>query len=244
MRLFIHYTVIFATTVFVSNCSFAQHSLYYSFDSGSNNISNGTYFISNAFGTYNTNKIKFTSGFRLYHKSNFDILLGGLNVNGSTPISIKNKKFQLEGFYQWTRFSTLLYENNFGALIGRKNKRYEFKFGTHTRIYKFGKSAQKEYNINKDNSSIIEWFNLIYNYTQYINNIDKSWNIGLSITNLDYFNLHQETNPMLNLKGYYKLNNEIELFSELWHLNSGAFNLNVNHFGNFFRVGLLWSIHQ
>jgi hypothetical protein len=244
MLKYIHYVVIFTASLFICNWSFAQHSLHYSFDAGSNNISNGIYFQSNAFGVYNINKIKLTSGFRLYHKSNFDVVFGGLNVNGSTSISVKNKKFQLEGFYQWTRFSSLLYENNFGALIGRKNKRYEFKFGTHTRVFKFGKSAQKEYNISKDNSAIIEWFNIIYYYTQYLNTIDKSWNVGLSITNIDYFNLHQETNPMLNLKGYFKPSEKIELFSELWHLNSGAFNINVNHFGYFFRIGLLWNVHQ
>jgi hypothetical protein len=72
--------------------------------------------------------------------------------------------------------------------------------------------------------------------------MDNIWNIGFSFTNIDYFIINQETNPVINLQGKYDVSKSLTLFLESWYKSSGAFNLSVNSFGFFFRTGVLWKI--
>ena len=45
----------------------------------------------------------------------------------------------------------------------------------------------------------------MYRLSYYLKPADDKWNVCLSVTNIDYFVINQETNPVLNLSGLYKI---------------------------------------
>jgi len=72
--------------------------------------------------------------------------------------------------------------------------------------------------------------------------IDHDWNVGITITNVDHFIINQETNPVFYLHGKYQVSKPLTLFGEWWYKSAEAFNISVNHFGFFFRTGLVWKV--
>ena len=71
---------------------------------------------------------------------------------------------------------------------------------------------------------------------------DANWNVGIGITNRDYFVINQASNPMIYLDGKYIIQSQLTLFAEMWLLNAGVMNISANNYGAFLRTGILWNI--
>jgi len=71
---------------------------------------------------------------------------------------------------------------------------------------------------------------------------DANWNVGIGITNRDYFVINQASNPMFYLDGKYIIQSRLTLFAEMWLLNAGVMNISANNYGSFLRTGILWNI--
>lgn len=71
---------------------------------------------------------------------------------------------------------------------------------------------------------------------------NHNWNLGLTITNIDYYTINQSTNPIFNLQMKYDLKPNLSVRIDSWYKQAGIFNIYANYFGYFFRGGVKWEI--
>lgn len=219
----------------------AQINLATHFDIGENNVSNGVYFKNSSFVSYQYQKLHFTGGVQLDIKSAADNVFTGMTLIAGRDFSIKEFPFEMEGFILYNPFSSWVHEFNWGFLAKVQRKHFAFKLGTNFRTYSLSSTAQSNSN-SESNEKIHENWNLMYFIRYNLKPVDYKWNVGISITNIDYFLINQETNPMFNLNGKYDFSEDLSLYSELWYKASGISNISVNYFGFFIRTGLVWKI--
>jgi hypothetical protein len=221
----------------------AQPGLTIYTDAGMNNVSEGLFIKAAALGYYKFGKNRVEAGFESSLKNNNDILLSGYTINASRNLTGKGLPLELQGFCAWTRNSEFLRETNWGALLKMRRNGFEMKIGTNFRTYAFRNRVVDEYGIDKDAVRIHENFNVMYSFGYYLKKADDKWNAGLSVTNIDCFMINQETNPSLCLHGFYKPGSQVCLYAESWYKTSGATNLAINHFGFYFRTGIIWNFN-
>lgn len=221
----------------------AQVQLETYFDVGSNNVSEGV-FIKNVYrGNYQYQKYSIESGLQFDWLSNNPNTLTGFDIIGSREFSVNNFPFDVKGFFMLNRFSDIAHETNWGVqLETKKLDHFIFALGTNFKSYKINSNAREDYNISKSNSTLDENFNLIYLLSAYLKPHNYNWNIGVSITNIDYYIINQSTNPVFNLQGKCKVKTQLNLFIEAWYKQAGILNINANYFGYFFRGGIKWEI--
>ena len=221
----------------------AQMNLQSYIDIGENNVSEGV-FIKNVYrGCYQYQKYSVEAGMQFDIISNNPNTLTGLDIIGTREFFVKDFPFDVKGFFMLNRFSDLLYETNWGVRIEtRKFEHFLFELGTNFRTYIINSAAREEYNINRANSKLNENVNLMYLITGYLKPHGNDWNIGLSITNIDYYVINQITNPVFNVQMNYKLKPNLALYMEAWYKQAGMFNINANYFGYFFRGGIKWNV--
>jgi hypothetical protein len=212
-------------------------------DMGSNNVSNGIFIKSAALGFYKYGKNNFETGIETNLKNNNKNGFSGYTISASRNMAIKDISFRLKGFCTLTLPSEILSETNWGALMEMRHKRFEMSIGTNFRTYNLRKKAFIGYEIDKNSTQIHEIYNLMYSFCYFLKPTDENWNMGLSVTNIDYFNINQETNPVLNLKGMYKISSPVALYVQASYKSAGVTNLELNYFGFFFRTGLIWNIN-
>lgn len=223
----------------------AQFHLLAFSDWGKNNVSQGLFIKAASIGNYEFDKNKIETGFQFDIKNNINTnnkaLVSGY-IRGSRHLSIKNFPLEIQAFYIRNSVSDILFETNWGICMTLRKKHFETSIGTDFRTNAYKKKAVDEYGIDEHSAKIHENFNLMYSFVYFLKPTDHIWNVGLSITNFDYFSINQETNPVLNIHGSYQISNPVRLFAQAWYKSAGAFNLNVNHFGFHFRSGVLWDI--
>jgi hypothetical protein len=210
-------------------------------DAGKNNVSDGLFITSAAFGSYEFGKNRVETGIQIDLKSNGHPLFSGYTVNASREQVIKGILFSLQGFCTWTSNSDLLRETNWGALFGMRHKRFEMAIGTNFRTYAFKAGAVDEYGIADDAVRFHENFNLMYSLCYYVKPTDDNWNAGLSVTNFDSFIINQGVNPALRLRGLYKPDSQVTLYAEAWYLTAGLLNMSMNYFGFLLKTGISWN---
>jgi len=225
------------------NSIIAQSGIVTYIDIGSNNVSDGLFIRSASCGRFQFGKNRVSGGFQNDLKSINNNLFSGYTINASRELVNKGSHFELQGFCTWTLYSEFLRETNWGGLFKMRHRRFEIQIGTNFRTYAFREKALKYYDIEKYSERIHENFNLMYSFSYYLKKSDDPWNIGLSITNIDYFIINQETNPVINLRGLYKPSPQACLFAEFWYKPAGTLNHAVNHFGYFFRIGMIWNFN-
>lgn len=219
----------------------AQLSLSMYFDAGKNNVSEGLYIKTAAIGDYEFGKNYVGGGVQFDLKSPGTDFISATSLEIGREFSIKNFPFEIEGLIHYSRFSDLLYEYNLGVSGKVKLDHFDFRLGTHFRTYMITKDAVEEYSIEK-HKKIHENWNLLYLVAYRLKPVDHEWNVFLSVTNIDHFIINQETNPVLFLRGEYRVSDPLNIFSELWYKTAGSLNLSVNHFGFFVRTGIVWDI--
>ena len=212
-------------------------------DAGSNNVSKGFFLKTAIMGFYKNGKNSFETGMQTDLKNNIKNGFSGYTISASRNMTINDISFRLKGFFTLTLPTENLAETNWGALAEMKHSRFEMKLGTNFRTYNLRQKAIKSYKIDNDHTQIREIYNLMYSVGYNLKPTDETWNLGLAVTNIDYFSINQETNPVLNLKGIYKISSPVTLYIQASYKSAGITNLELNYFGFFFRTGILWNIN-
>ena len=228
-------------SLFSSNALLGQVDLETYFDIGSTNVSDGAYVRNALLGAYHIESTKIEAGVQLDLKSTSPNFLTGINFRIMQEINIKDFEFDAHGLFVHNPFSDFVHETNWGLLAGISRSHFTFQLGPSFRTYTITKEARENYNID-ENTSLHENWNVLYLASYQLKPAGNSWNAGISVTNMDNFLINQETNPMILLNGYYKATKAISVFTEAWYKSSGSLNISANHFGYFFRAGLIWEL--
>lgn len=220
---------------------FAQVSLETYSDLGHSNVSEGVFLKTSANLSYNFKQSGINAGIQNEIISNNKSFFSGFSLNFFHNFNIKQKAHKIKAFAMTYNLSDFVIERNYGVLFSNDNQRFIYKLGTGFKSIGFTKNALENFGINS-NKQVFEIFNPLYSFSYFLYKPDNKWNVGICITNLDYFAINQATNPMTNVKGYYKINESVRLFAEFCYKTSGAFNLHVNYYGLNFRPGIIWEI--
>ena len=156
---------------------------------------------------------------------------------------LRNKYFNLEGFFLRTRASEITGETNWGFLVNTGRKHFKIELGTNFRTYSFTNYAIRKYKLDKGTTRCREVYNFMYSFTYDLKAKNDLWNAGLTITDADHFDINQENNVIFNLHGFYKLSPSVSLYTQLWYEAAGLTNLHINYFGCYLRAGIVWNIN-
>ncbi len=231
----------FSLLLLISINVLAQPGLNLYADFGSNNVSRGLFIKSAALGYYKFGKNTVETGFQADLKNYNNQVFPGYIIDASRDLRIKNAYMAINGFYTSTITSEIIRESNLGCLLKIKFSHFEMALGTNLRTFSFRQSGITNYAIEKNSSKIHEASNLMYSFSYNLKPAENRWNAGMTITNFDYFTIYQETNPMINLHGSFKINSPLSLYAQTWYKIAGASNLEVNYFGFYIKTGMIWN---
>jgi len=232
--------IIFCIVLIKSNLN-AQIQLMAFSDVGHSNVSDGMFLQSSVGVNYEFRQFALESGIRNDIISNNKSFFSGFNLGLTHFFSYKQKKYDIKAFFISTVLSGFVNERNYSALIATHREHFNFKIGTGFRSIGFTQHAIETTQTNLENR-IFEIFNPLYHFSYSLNKINKNWNVGVAVTNIDHFVINQPTNPITTAFGHYKINDSVRLTAEMWYKTAGAFNLHVNYFGWFFRPGIIWEL--
>jgi len=235
------YLITILLSFFVTVEMHAQGQLSSYIDAGENNVSEGLYIKTALLGQYQFGKTRIEGGFQLDAKSANRNLLTGVSLKASQEFEIREFPFEVQGLFLYAPFSDVIHESNWGLLINVKRSHFNFQLGSNFRTYRITRKAAENYDITS-NRSLHENWNLMYLVGYNLKPDDHTWNIGVTITNIDHFLLNQETNPMFNLRGKYIISKPLTVYAETWYMSAGSLNISANYFGVFFRTGLIWKL--
>ncbi len=236
------FSSLFLISYIVSISLNAQIDLSAHFDIGENNASEGIYMTNSDFAGFNHKKMSVLGGIRFNAKTASPKLLSGTSLKIGREITAGNVPFTVEAFSIYIPFSDWVSEFDWGLLAGKESKHFKFKLGTSFRTYSLTKMAKNSTGPQSKNK-LRENFNTVYLIQYGYKPLDHYWNIGISITNIDYFLINQESNPLFNLNGKFEFTPSFSFFAEAWYKASGISNISVNYFGFFIRTGVLWKIN-
>ena len=191
-------------------------------------------------GAYQKGKFNIEGGVQFDLRNYNNKIFTGSKIIAGREFVIKELPFEAQGLLMYNPFSKLLYEMNWGVLFKTQGEHFFYKLGTNFRSYHIPKSISDD-NLDGNNKLEENW-NLMYLIGYNLKPIEHKWNVGVSVTNIDHFIINQETNPVFYLHGKYQVSKPLTLFGESWYKSAGAFNISVNHFGFFFRTGLVWKV--
>jgi hypothetical protein len=220
----------------------AQPGLLIYSELGRNNASAGMFIKSAAIGQFRNGKNLVETGFQLNIKHSNGSDFSGFTINAAREFIIRKIPVELHGFYTRTFYSELLGETDYGSFLKIKNNHFVMTLGTSFRTYSFRKKAVADHEMDNSHTKFHENFNLLYSINYYLRSTNEKWNVGLSITDADYFIINQDTNPFFNLLGNYKLSSSLKLNAQVCYQPAGLLNLHVDHFGIFFRTGIIWNL--
>jgi hypothetical protein len=209
-------------------------------EAADNSVSDGLYIRSALIGSYNAGKNHFEAGFENNLINGNGIILTGYVIDASRDFRIGKMQLNVKAFRLWTASSDILQQTNLGCTFSVSQKHFDLLMGTNFRTYRFRRKAFDELWIVENAGAIHENFNLMYSICYNIRSSYSRWNAGLTLTNVDYFLINQETNPFINLHGSFKIKPHVCLFAEAWYKNAGLFNISTNYFGYAMRGGITW----
>jgi hypothetical protein len=221
----------------------AQPDLNVYTDMGSNNVSHGLFIKSAGILNYKFGKNSVETGFQAdlknYSKNGFT----GYIIDGSREFMIKGMSLTINGFYTSTISSWIIRESNLGGLLKTRFEHFEITLGTNFRTFTLRQRGITDYEIEKNTTKVHEASNLMYSFSYNLKPYINRWNAGISVTNFDHFSINQETNPMVNIHGSYKMKSPVSLYAQAWYKIAGASNLEVNYFGFYIRTGIIWNFN-
>jgi hypothetical protein len=213
------------------------------FEIGDNNISDGIFLKTAVMPTYEFGKYTAQAGVRFDLVSNNENVLSGFSLMASRDFMIRNFPLDLKGIFIRTGYSGVIHENKWGLLLNTGTKHFRFGLGTSFRTLALNK--EEAGNLNDSlNTKIHENWNMIYQFSYYIKPIGNKWNIDVSVTNIDYFNLSQETNPIFKLGAIYNVSPPVTFFIDSGYQSAGIINMNTDYFGFFIKTGIIWNIQK
>ena len=161
--------------------------------------------------------------------------LSSIRLLAEKEIRVKKKKINISTVYLWNKPCTMIREHNLAFLVGAKHQKLAAILGTHFR---------KLYAHNNSKNAIFENWNLLYDVNYWLKATPKVWNIGIGMSNMDYFLFNQETNPHFYLSSYYKLTNALKLSIDGRYKSAGALNGSVHYYGYYIRTGISCIINK
>jgi hypothetical protein len=183
---------------------FAQPRFNTYMDLGSNDLSDGLFFR--------------TSGIAEW-------TLGKFSIEGGAQFDFKSTN---ENFLTGTDFAASWNFKDYGIQAGWNSKYITAAIGTHYRTWVFSEEAQLEYNIGTE-SRVHEDLQLLYLIGLRLKPRDNDWNIGLNMTNIDYFIISETDEPSFNISGSYKTAKKLKLFGEVWYKSTVAYDSDMNY---------------
>jgi hypothetical protein len=210
---------------------------------GTTNVTQGYFLKSAAVGHFVFGKNQFETGFLFNLKNKTENPISGIRVLISKNLKIRQRPYSIQGFLLEATHSAILRETNWGALAKFNTNHFDVFIGTNFRTYAFREEAINIYHMDGRFTKIHEPYNLMYEFSYNLKPSANTWNLGISITNIDKFKISQETNPLFNLHGQYKISEPICLVSQFWYEPAGIFNIYANYFGFFVRTGIIWNLN-
>jgi hypothetical protein len=210
-------------------------------DAGKINISEWGVVKTALMADYRVKKLTISTGGQLELAGPSPNAFTGFYLKGGYGFAIKNFPFDVQGIFLLNPYSEIIHEWNLGLQANVEKPHFTWKLGTGFRKYYITDQAREDYDI-EESSSLYEKWNLLYEITYTLKPRDHIWNAGISITNLDYFLINQETNPMIYIRGSWNFSTPFTLYAEAWYKSAGTFNISANSFGYFFRTGLIWKL--
>jgi hypothetical protein len=220
---------------------FAQPGLNTYMDLGSNDLSDGFFFRTSGIAEWTLGKFSIEGGAQFDFKSPNENFLTGADFAASWKFKIAKSEFDLKGFARWTLFSGLIRIPDLGIQADWNSKYITAAIGTHYRTWVFSEEAQLEYNLGTG-SRVHENLQLLYLIGIRLKPADNDWNVGLNMTNIDYFIISETDEPSFNMTGTYKTGKKLKLFGEIWYKSSVAYDSDINYTGVFLRAGIIWSL--
>lgn len=243
IKKFVHYTrILFLVFVFHQNTS-AQFILKPYFDIGETAVSQGPYLRLAPQLGYKLDSTTFEVGALFDIVGNRKNVFTGIQVNIKQCVPIKKFTLNLQGFFKFNTASKTIHETNLGFLIGTYSKHFEINLGLGFRTYHITQEAKKLYGIYS-NLDLNESWNILYDLKYYVKPRQHKWNVGLAVTNMDYFLMNQETNPYAYLFGKYSITNQLSMRQEFWLKSAGFLNVRVGYFGYVLRTMLIWEFKK
>lgn len=212
-------------------------------DVGKTNVSEGIYSNYALIVSAKQQSYRFSTGALATFSNTDQPIFSGYKFSASKDLKLKAKSYNLALSYLILPFSSNLREHDFVLLASFQKKKMDYSVGFNSRLYTFSNAAKVRYAFAPGtDTNIWEPLNLMYkvSFNQAFNN---DLNLELRLTNFDNFYILQETNPMILAKLCYKLNKNLQLYSNISYLQAGLFNMRVNYFGYYFRGGLVWEIN-
>jgi hypothetical protein len=226
----------------LSTAVYSQLSTSCALETGNNVVDRNSYGASLLLVRYQINKYQLEAGSSEKFSNQKDNLTNGYFLYAGRNFQIKNISFRLSAKYIMNPTTSIIRDQNIGIYTGFSLHHFDILLGNNYRIYGLSRKYRKENDFGFSNASVKEPVNLIYDFTYRLMDMDHKWNLRGSVTNLDYFIVHQETNPMLKLNFTISFNDRLNLFSDLYYIRAGFMNIRVIYYGYLIRAGIQWKI--
>ena len=210
-------------------------------DLGKNNVSEGLFARAAMSAGYHAGKNKFVYGHQFNLKNHNPNALSGAYLNISRAFEIKGMTWKARALFMYNLISRHIHETNWGLAMNSDTKHFRYMLGTNFRTSHLTMKVTEDYGIDS-NTKLREKWNLMYLVSFYLKNPENRWNTGFSFTNVDNFQISQDTNPMLALNARYRLKVPLTFFAEYWYKPAGVFNISADSFGFYFRTGMQWEL--
>ena len=210
-------------------------------DMGRHNVSGGMFARAAMSAGYQSGKVSIVYGNQFNLKNHNPNAFSGAYLNTSRAFDIKGMTWKARALFMYNLITQHIHETNWGLALNSETKHLRYMFGTNFRTSHLTMKVTEDYGINS-NTKLREKWNLMYLFSFYLKTLENRWNTGISITNVDNFQISQDTNPMVALNAKYRLKVPLTLFAESWYKPAGVFNISADSFGFYFRTGIQWEL--
>jgi hypothetical protein len=212
-------------------------------DAGKNNVSEGVYLKSALRADYGLEDYHFETGIQFDLIHNNPKVLSAFDFVGGRNLAIKEFPIDVKAFFLLNRFSDLLHEINWGLRAGTiKFEHWNLELGTNSKTYVINRGVRERFGLENSRNRVTEALDLTYLVTYLLMPHENDWNVGLSLTNVDYFLVNQSTNPSFKLLSYYKPIPKLTVNLSARYHQAAIFNIYSSHFGFIIRGGARWEI--
>ena len=212
-------------------------------DVGSSTVSNGAFARPALITSYAFNRLYGSAGLQWTFSPAERKVLSGAFISAGSDFTVREIPLSSDLFLRRNPYSDVVNETLFGALLKHERSRLDIQFGYHMRMYRFTETPVESGDpLSPSALSIWEYRNFMYRGTVRLKERDAPWNLSATVTNFDFFQIQQETNPLFNVAGCFSVSDALEIRSSLWYQGAGMMNVHANHYGFYFRTGIVWQV--
>ena len=148
---------------------------------------------------------------------------------------------ELKAGFMWVenRYTIYSFARHLIADIQSDKKKFKYRVGYHTILFMLTPKAKEQLDI-KQNTTLVEWHNIIYEIAYFFRENESRWNAGIELKNIDFLFVNQSSSPMFSGKIIHQPNEQWLLFSELRGQRPGMMNLSSDRLHYLIRFGITW----